>query len=94
MIGSVPRKQTCVLTWPLLTVFPLLANPDEHIFLKPRVTQAAAEKYAYPFANTSRPNWNTYESLLGFAAKVEKDNKDLKPQDYIDCNHLFGSWVR
>jgi hypothetical protein len=25
---------------------------------------------------------------------VEKDNKDLKPQDYIDCNHLFGSWVR
>src|SRR5687768_2849324 len=35
IIGSLPRKQTRVLTWPLVTVFGFIGNPKEHIFLKP-----------------------------------------------------------
>ncbi len=34
-IAALPRKQTRVYTWPLQTVFGFLANPQEHIFLKP-----------------------------------------------------------
>ena len=49
VISELPRKQTRVHTWPLQTIFGFLGNPDEHIFLKPRVTQVAAEKYAYDF---------------------------------------------
>src|SRR3954469_10802281 len=37
-VASLPRKQTRVLTWPLLTVFGFLALPEIHIFLKPMVT--------------------------------------------------------
>ncbi len=80
-LNSLPRKQTRVRTWPLQTVFGFIANPKEHIFLKPRVTQIAERKYDYPFLYQSRPNWETYKSLLHFAEQIKKDIKDLKPND-------------
>lgn len=42
-VASLPRKQTRVLTWPLVTVFGFIAKPRVHIFLKPTVTRVAAE---------------------------------------------------
>lgn len=91
MLDSLPRKQTRVRTWPLQTVFGFIANPKEHIFLKPRVTQTAAGKYAYEFAYRSKPNWETYKSLLDFAEQVKKDTGDLKPKDFIDLQSFI--WV-
>jgi hypothetical protein len=91
VISGLPRKQTRVHTWPLQTVFGFIANPREHIFLKPRVTQIAAEKYQFDFQYRSRPNWETYLSLLDFAEQVRGDTSDLKPQDYIDLQSFI--WV-
>lgn len=90
-LSSLPRKQTRVLTWPLQTVFGFIANPKEHIFVKPRVTKEAAQHYNYPFLYESRPNWETYRSMLDFAKQVRKDNPDLKPRDYIDLQSFI--WV-
>ncbi len=90
-LAALPRRQTRVLTWPLQTVFGFLADPQKHIFLKPRVTQVAAEKYGYDFHYTSRPNRETYESLLGFAEQIRADMKDLKPADMIDLQSFM--WV-
>ena len=91
VISTLPRKQTRVLTWPLVTVFGFLGNPKEHIFLKPRVTQSAAEKYQFDFQYNSKPNWNTYQSLLNFAQQVREDTRELKPKDYIDLQSFI--WV-
>lgn len=91
VVASLPRKQTRVLTWPLLTVFGFLANPSEHMFLKPRVTQAAAIKYHFDFDYKSKPNWNTYSSLLKFAEQVRKDTKEFHPRDYMDLQSFI--WV-
>jgi len=91
VIALLPRKQTRVHTWPLQTVFGFIANPQEHIFLKPRVTQIAAEKYKFHFQYRSKPNWETYKSLLDFAEQVRKDTRDLHPQDYIDLQSFI--WV-
>jgi hypothetical protein len=91
VLESLPRRQTRVLTWPLHTVFGMIARPDDHIFLKPRVTQIAAEEYGFEFAYQSRPNWDTYQSLLDFAEQVRKDNRDLKPRDMIDLQGFI--WV-
>ena len=90
-LAALPRRQTRVLTWPLQTVFGFLAKPEEHIFLKPRVTQMAAHKYDFPFRYTSRPNWDTYQNLLDFADRIRQDNDDLKPRDYIDLQSFI--WV-
>lgn len=91
VVGELPRKQTRVLTWPLVTVFGFLANPSEHIFLKPRVTQSAAVKYKFDFDYKSKPGWKTYQSLLNFADQVWKDTKELRPKDFIDIQSFI--WV-
>jgi hypothetical protein len=91
MISYLPRKQTRVLTWPLITVFGFIAQPDKHIFLKPKVTQRAAEKYKFDFDYISPPNWDTYESLLGFAEQIRLDTKHLRPRDHIDLQSFI--WV-
>ena len=91
VLAALPRKQTRVLTWPLHTVFGMIGDPGHHIFLKPRVTQFAAEEYVFYFNYKSRPNWNTYQSLLDFAEQVRKDTRDLKPRDMIDLQGFI--WV-
>ena len=90
-LAQLPRKQTRVLTWTLQTVFGFIANPEQHIFMKPRVTQVAAENYGYDFLYQSRPNWETYHSLLSFAELIRDDVKDLKPRDFIDLQSFI--WV-
>lgn len=91
VISRLPRKQTRVLTWPLITVFSFIAEPAKHIFLKPKVTQRAAEKYKFDFDYISPPNWDTYESLLAFAEQIRSDTKHLRPADYIDLQSFI--WV-
>ncbi|MDB5211175.1 MAG: hypothetical protein JWQ30_2002 [Sediminibacterium sp.] len=92
VLEALPRKQTRVVTWPLHTVFGFIANPMEHIFLKPKVTQAAAKKYGFEFDYRSGPNWQTYESLLAFAETVRADTRDYQPKDYIDLQSFI--WVQ
>jgi hypothetical protein len=91
-VGALPRKQTRVLTWPLVTVFGFIAQPDLHIFLKPNVTRLAARAYGYDFQYKSRPSWDTYQSLLEFAGTVRRDLRDLRPRDMIDIQSFI--WVQ
>jgi hypothetical protein len=92
VVAALPRKQTRVLTWPLVTVFGFIAQPDIHIFLKPNVTRTAAREYGFDFHYQSRPSWETYSSLLEFAAQVRKDLRDLRPRDMIDIQSFM--WVQ
>jgi hypothetical protein len=91
-VAALPRKQTRVLTWPLVTVFGFIAQPDKHIFLKPLITKIAARQYGFEFEYQSNPNWETYTSLLGFAATIRRDLRDLKPRDMIDLQSFI--WVQ
>ena len=91
-VAALPRKQTRVLTWPLVTVFSFIAQPDRHIFLKPTVTKIAAAKYGFDFRYQSKPNWETYASLLEFAETIRRDVRDLKPRDMIDLQSFI--WVQ
>jgi hypothetical protein len=91
-VEELPRKQTRVLTWPLVTVFGFIAQPDTHIFLKPNVTRRAAREYGFDFEYKSRPSWETYANFLEFAEVVRRDLRDLKPQDMIDIQSFM--WVQ
>ena len=91
-VAALPRRQTRVLTWPLVTVFSFIAQPDQHIFLKPNVTKIAAAKYGFDFPYQSKPNWETYASLLEFAETIRRDVRDLKPRDMIDLQSFI--WVQ
>ena len=92
VIAGLPRRQTRVLTWPLVTVFGFIAQPRTHIFLKPTVTRIAAEEYGFDFDYRSRPSWDTYASLLEFARTIRRDLADLRPNDMIDIQSFM--WVQ
>ncbi len=91
VVAALPRKQTRVLTWPVVTVFGFLARPDLHIFFKPKVTRLAAQEYGFDLPYASRPNWAVYERLLEFADQVNHDVEDLRPRDLIDIQSFL--WV-
>jgi hypothetical protein len=92
VVKDLPRKQTRVLTWPIATVFGFIAQPDRHIFLKPKVTRIAAEKYGSIFRYRPRPARGTYADFLEFASVVKTDLADLRPRDMIDIQSFL--WVQ
>lgn len=92
VLGSLPRRQTRVLTWPAATIFGFFALPDEHFFFKPMVTRRAAEAYGVALAYRSRPGWDIYARVLEFAARVRRDLSDLRPRDQIDIQSFL--WVQ
>ena len=92
VVASLPRKQTRVLTWPVVTVFGFIAQPKSHFFLKPTVTRVAAEKYGYDLAYSRRPSWEAYYGVLDFARAVRRDVRDLRPRDMIDIQSFL--WVQ
>ena len=91
-VASLPRRQTRVLTWPMTTIWGFIAQPEEHIFIKPMVTRRAATAYGVHFDYRSRPNWETYVSMLEFAEQVRGDQADLCPRDMIDLQSFI--WVQ
>lgn len=90
-VAKLPRRQTRVATWPVITVFGFLARPTVHLYLKPTVTRVAAEAYGHDLAYSSRPGWDTYGDLLDFAKRVRRDLADLRPRDLIDIQGFL--WV-
>jgi len=92
VVGALPRRQTRVLTWPVVTVFGFLAQPRRHMFLKPNVTRVAAARYRFDFRYWPKPNWDTYAQLLEFVAVVRRDLTDLSPRDMIDLQSFL--WVQ
>ena len=91
-IEGLPRRQTRVLTWPMVTIWGFIAQPEKHVFIKPMVTRRAAVEYGVEFAYKSRPNWLTYVSMLEFAEQVREDQGDLGARDMIDLQSFI--WVQ
>jgi hypothetical protein len=90
-VAGLPRRQTRVLTWPVVTVFGFIAQPRTHFFLKPMVTRKAAERYGNDLGYTSKPQWDTYAGILNFTRRVREDLRDLHPRDMIDLQSFL--WV-
>jgi hypothetical protein len=92
VVAKLPRRQTRVATWPVITVFGFIARPRVHAFLKPMAMQRAATAYGFDFAYSSRPSWETYSSFLDFCRTVKRDLADLRPRDLIDIQSFL--WVQ
>lgn len=91
VVARLPRRQTRVKTWPIVTVFGYIAEPGRHMFLKPNVTRIAAARYGVDLRYSPRPNWQTYHDLLMIAATMRRHLADLRPRDMIDLQSFL--WV-
>ena len=90
-VSQLPRKQTRVLTHPVVTVFPFIADPKNHIFIKPKVIKAAAAAYGFELHYKSTPSWTVYSQILQFAHLIMSDLKSEHPRDMIDIQSFM--WV-
>lgn len=77
--------------WTVATYFPFFAFPAEHMFLKPMVTQQAAELCGFEISYDSKLNWKTYDRLLAFSQWLfdELTKQELEPRDMIDVQSFI-----
>lgn len=82
-----------VAKWTVVTYLPFLWSPNQHMFLKPTVTQNFASRVGHRFANDYVPQLDeaVYESLLDLAGQTEREIAALGPQDWIDVQSFI--WV-
>lgn len=79
--------------WTTQTYFLFITFPEKYIFMKPSVTQYAADAFAFDLNYRSEINWKSYESLLRFSdyvsGELSKLDDYLKPRDMIDVQSFI-----
>ena len=75
--------------WTVASYFPFFVAPSECMFIKPSVTQKAAEMSAFEINYRPDLNWLTYKSVLDFAHYLREALTDLKPRDMIDVQSFM-----
>lgn len=75
--------------WPLVTYFPFIAFPAEHMFLDPEATKAVAASCGVELSYRPTPNWKTYEALQRLIGVLEENLADLEPRDRIDLQSFI-----
>jgi hypothetical protein len=77
--------------WTIATYFPFITYPEQHMFLKPVVTQEAAEFCAFDLRYKPELNWTTYTRLqvLSDHLIAELKKKGLEPRDKIDLQSFI-----
>lgn len=90
-ICALPAARGRVATWPVATVFPYIARPDIHMFLKPEVTQKAERSLGFDLKYKSTPNWTTYERLLQMGRTYLDRLRPMGAVDFVDVQSFI--WV-
>lgn len=90
-VSQLPRKQSRVLSWPVLTFFPYIAQPKKYMIMKPNAMRTAAAALKFDLEYSSKPSWTTYDRLLLFADVTKKGIADLKPRNNFDVQTFL--WV-
>lgn len=90
-LESLPANQTSPVSWTIATIFPFLADPAKHMFLKPQVTKSAAKRRRFSLNYKPQLNWTTYSCLLRLAEVLREEVADQKPRDMIDIQSYI--WV-
>jgi hypothetical protein len=89
VLDQLPQPKSSTLKWPAMTIFPFLALPTEHLFMKVEVTKKAAQRLDVSLNYKSTPNWLTYSCLLQLGQRLMIDLKDLGPRDMIDVQSFI-----
>lgn len=90
-VSELPRRQSRVLSWPILTLFPYLAQPKKYMIMKPTAMRVAADALGFDLQYSSKPNYGTYQKLLEFGDLTKEAIADLKPRNYHDVQTFL--WV-
>ena len=92
-VDNLPHEEgkARVATWPILTQYPFIARPDCHMFLKPEVTKACAERMTFNLNYDSKLNWVTYSQLIKLTRMLFRELQPMGAKDHIDVQSYI--WV-
>ena len=99
-LDRLPQRQSRLAKWPVVTLFPFLADPGRHLLLKPNLVKEAARRYGFDLGYRPRPNRESYAALLAFADALDAALASWGPRDRIDtqgfiwvtCSEEYESW--
>jgi hypothetical protein len=77
------------LKWPIASYFLYIHFPEKYMFVKPNITNKAAELCGWNIKYKPKPNWPTYESILKLSNYIFFELSDLKPRDMIDIQSFL-----
>jgi hypothetical protein len=93
-LEAMPTPGSPVASWPVATIFPYLARPDRHMFVRPTPTEEAAKRLGFELNYRSEPNWRTYNSVLAFARVLLNDLRKYGARDFLDVqSFIFVTWM-
>jgi hypothetical protein len=77
--------------WTTATYFLFVRFPQDHMFMKPEVTQEAAKVCNFDLSYKAELNWATYEKLMAFSRYLfhELTANGLPPVDMIDVQSFI-----
>jgi hypothetical protein len=79
----------CEAGWPLVTLFPFIAQPDRHMLLRPSFTCEAVHRLGLDLPYEPGPNWATYAALLHASEQLLKELRSLGARDLIDVESFL-----
>jgi hypothetical protein len=75
--------------WTTATYFLFIRLPEQFMFVKPTITQNAAEITAFGINYRAELNWLTYKCVLEFSEYLMSELENLKPRDMIDVQSFM-----
>jgi hypothetical protein len=91
LLEGLPQRQTRLAKWPVATLFPFVARPNEHMILKPKLVKRAAQLLGFDLAYTTRPNGATYDAFMRYVTWLRGELAPWRPRDLIDLQGFI--WV-
>ena len=91
-IGKLPATtpKARVASWPVLTVLPFLARPDQFMFLKPEPTVASALRLRFDLHYDPSLNWVTYQQLMTLSTLLLRKLQPHGARDHIDVQSFLS----
>ena len=80
-----------MITWPNVTVLPMLANPSAFVLVRPGVVEKMAERMDLHLKFTAAPSWAGYEAVQRMSQYLLQRLKPLGATDFIDAAAFM--WV-
>ncbi len=75
--------------WTTATYFPYIFQPEKYMFVKPTITQHAADLSRFEICYSPQVNWKTYKLILNFSEYLRTALVELEPRDMIDIQSFM-----
>jgi hypothetical protein len=90
-LDRAPQRQTRLAKWPIVTLFPFVAQPGRHLIVKPHLMKRAADRLGFELDYRSQPNAKTYAVVMDAANRLKGALAAWRPRDFIDVQGFM--WV-